>query len=64
MFFVCDGINVPTSSNVEFKTVSVVSFGFVSLGCKNFIVYRFYSVAYACRDVFVFISAIFVNVNG
>ena len=48
----CDENIVPTSSSVEKKDVSVVSFEFVSMSCECIMVSKFCSVGVASKEVF------------
>ena len=49
---------------MELKTVSVVSFEFVAIGCECMLLSSFISVDFSSREVIVLIPVIFVKVNG
>ena len=51
---VCDDKSVQSSINVEFKSVSVVSFKFQSIGSECIIIPMFETVGDASRDVLYF----------
>ena len=60
MVTVCVEKSVPSSNDVELKSVSVVSLMQVSVGCV-WIIVSLFSIGRASRDVFVF-SGMFVHV--